>query len=57
MVEEGPWVMTTVRAREGLDLGSVASDLAIAGMFSLSGSPAALAHAAASLSFPMMMSQ
>jgi hypothetical protein len=56
-VELEPWVMTTMRGREGFDLGSVAMDLAMAGISSLFGSPTALAQAAASLSLPMTKSQ
>ena len=49
--------MTTVRGRDAFDLGSVAIDLAMVGISFLSGSPTALAQAAASLSFPMTKSQ
>lgn len=53
IVESEPWVMMTVRGRDGFDLGSNAIDLAVAEMSSLSGRPAALAQAAASLSLPI----
>jgi hypothetical protein len=52
-VELGPWVIMTVRGREGFDLESFAIELAMVGISSLSGSPTALAQAAASLSLPM----
>lgn len=57
IVDLEPWVITTVRGREGFALGSVAMDLAMAGISYLSASPAALAQAAASLSLPMIKSQ
>lgn len=56
-VDSAPWVMTTMRGRDALDLGSIAMALATAGMFLGSGRPLAVAHASASASLPMMMSQ
>jgi hypothetical protein len=57
IVDSEPWVMMTVRERDGFDFGSSAIDLAVAEMSSLLGKPAALAQAAASLSLPITKSQ
>ena len=57
MVFSGPWVMMTVRVRDGFDFGVRAIARATAGRSFLSGWPEASAHASASASFPMMMSQ
>src|SRR6266851_10493277 len=43
-VKLGPWVIMTVRDREGFDLESFAIELAMVGISSLSGSPMALAQ-------------
>ena len=57
MVEFSPCVKITVRGREALALGRSAMALAIAGISLVSARPFAAAHASASDSLPMIMSQ